>query len=239
MLHQESLPPSRHPGNSIPCKAANLRNTQRVNWRLGATLAVGVPLLLTSACSIQTDKNGENGNSDHVKISTPLGGLNVRSKDVDVSSLGLPQYPGSHILTKDQDNGNDGQVDLHMGFGPWQMRVKVVSLGTPDSPDKVLAFYRKALGKYGDVVECDGKKAVGTPTVTKEGLGCDEHSSGAHTNWNSKGSGVNINSDDHELKAGSQHRQHIVGFKKSDSGETKFALISLELPNTHSEEQTD
>ncbi len=230
-FHRPSVCTSSRDSSGLPV-------SRQIAWRLCATLAVAAPLLLTGACSIQADKHGENGDSDHVKISTPLGGLNVRSKDVDVASLGLPQYPGSHILTKDQDNGNDGQVDLHMGFGPWQMRVKVVSLATSDSPDKVLAFYRKALGKYGDVVECDGKKAVGTPAVTKEGLGCDEHSS-AHSSWNAKGSGVNINTDDHELKAGSQHRQHIVGFKKSDSDETKFALISLELPNTHSDEQTD
>ena len=236
-MHNHDNPASSRHACDLKIRSRSV--AARPLWRCAATLAVAAPLLLTSACSIQTDKNSDNGKSDHVKISTPLGGLNVRSKDIDVASLGLPQYPGSHVLTKDQDNGNDGQVDLHMGFGPWQMRVKVVSLGTTDSPDKVLAFYRKAMGKFGDVVECDGKKAVGTPAMTREGLGCDEHSSGSHGSLNAKNSGVNFDENDHELKAGSQHRQHIVGLKKSDSGETRFALISLELPSAHSEEQTD
>ena len=218
-----------------------LRSTNRVaprtgaSFRIAASAALLVPLILTSACSIQS---GKDGNADHVKISTPLGGLNVRSKDVDAASLGLPAYPGAHVLTKDEDNGNDGQVDLHMGFGPWQMRVKVVSYGTGDPQDKVMSFYRSALAKYGDVVECDGKHAVGSPAVTKEGLGCDEKTSGPHTEFNQHGS-VNISEDDLELKAGSKHRQHIVGFKKSDGSETRFALISLELPNGTTEEQTN
>ncbi len=206
--------------------------------RAAATLAMLVPLVLTSACSIQANKNGSDGDADHVKISTPLGGLNVRSKDVDATSLGLPQYPGAHVLTKGENNNDDGQVDLHMGFGPWQMRIKVVSFATPDPRDKVLAFYRNAMAKYGDVVECDGKKAVGTPRMTKEGLGCDDQNSGPQTKWNEHGA-VNINDNDIELKAGSKHRQHIVGFKKSDGGESRFALISLELPSGSSEEQTN
>jgi hypothetical protein len=203
-----------------------------------ALTVVLLPLLLTTACMIRTDKNGEDGKPDNVKISTPLGGINVRSKDVDASTLGLPEYPGAHQLTKDKDNGNDGSVDLHMGFGPWQMRVKVVSYGTPDSQDKVVAFYRNALGKYGDVVECDGHKVVGSPAITKEGLGCDESNSGPHTEWNQHGA-VSISESDLELKAGSKRRQHIVGFKKPDNGETRFVLISLDLPSTTSEQQTN
>ena len=205
--------------------------------RLAASAGLIVPLLLMGACSIQADKNGADGNSDHVKISTPLGGLNVKSTNVDAASLGLPEYPAAHVLTKDEDNGNDGQVDLHMGFGPWQMRVKVVSYGTSDQKDKVLAFYRTALAKYGDVVECNGKKAVGSPTVTKEGLGCDDSNRGAQAKWNDNG--ININDGDLELKAGSKHRQHIVSFKKTDGSETKFALVSLELPSGSSDEQTN
>jgi hypothetical protein len=204
--------------------------------RTAALSLVLVPILLTSACSIQEDKGNGDGKSDHVKISTPLGGLNVRSKDVDPASLGLPEYPGAHQLTKDEDNGNDGSVDLHMGFGPWQMRVKVITYGTTDSQDKVLAFYRKALGKYGDVIECDGHKAIGSPAVTQDGLGCSDKDGGAQTKVDMND--AHINSGDHELKAGSKHRQHIVGIKKSDSNETKFALIYLDLP-TGSDQQTN
>jgi hypothetical protein len=33
-----------------------------------------------------------------------------------------------------------------------------------------------------------------------------------------------------ELKAGSKRHQHIVGFNSSASGQTRFALVALDLP---------
>ena len=59
-----------------------------------------------------------------------------------------------------------------MGFGEWELRVKVVNFSTPDSQDKVLAFYKNALTRYGDVITCQGTTPVGTPTETSEGLTC-------------------------------------------------------------------
>ena len=220
-----------------PIRLSSPAQAKTIALRIAASAMLLVPLVVTGACSIQADKKNGDGEPDHVKISTPLGGLNVKSSNVDAASLGLPEYPGAHILTKDEDHGNDGQVDLHMGFGPWQMRIKVVSYGTSDPQDKVMTFYRTALAKYGDVVECSDNKAVGSPTVTKEGLGCDEHDGAAKAKWNENG--VVIDDRDVELKAGSKRRQHIVGFKKLDGGETKFALISLDLPGNTNEEQTN
>jgi hypothetical protein len=34
-----------------------------------------------------------------------------------------------------------------------------------------------------------------------------------------------------ELKAGSKRHQHIVGFQASDNGQTRFALVALDLPS--------
>jgi hypothetical protein len=123
-----------------------------------------------------------------------------------------------------------------MGFGPWQMRVQVATYGTSDPQDKVMAFYRQALTKYGDVVECSGDTPVGKPTVTSDGLSCDEHNSGS-VKWGDK-SGININNLHLVLKTGSRHHQHIVGFKDVD-GETRFSLVALDLPNTDKEQQTN
>jgi hypothetical protein len=109
-----------------------------------------------------------------------------------------------------------------MGFGKWQLRVKVVNYSTPDSQDKVMAFYGKALGRFGDVIKCNGDNAVGTPAVTREGLTCGE------------GHSQNVNIDEDKglnLRAGSKRHQHIVGFKSGDASGTKFALIELELPD--------
>ena len=121
-----------------------------------AWLAVSV-LLLAAGCRIQVDKN-DNGKDKNVKIDTPLGGLHVRTDQTSAADVGLPAYPGAQVSA---DKDGDKAADVHMGFGEWQLRVKVVTYRTPDSQDKVVAFYQKALGRYGDVIQCDGN--LGNP----------------------------------------------------------------------------
>ncbi len=196
-----------------------------------ACLVAGI--LFISGCRIEKDKS-DSGNGN-VKIATPFGGLNVRSNGTTAASIGLPEYPGARVIDK-KDDGDNGSVDLHMGFGPWQLHVQVASYGTTDAQDKVIAFYRQALSKYGDVLECDGNDAVGKLTRTSEGLTCTDHDTGGSTKWNK--SGANINDLHLELKTGSRHHQHLVGFKQKE-GETRFSLIALDLPNTNKDEQTN
>ena len=190
-------------------------------------------LLLTTGCMIQKDKS-DHGN-DNVKIATPFGGLSVRSDGATAASIGLPAYPGANVINK-KDDGDNGSVDLHMGFGPWQMHVQVASYETADSQGKVLSFYRQALSRYGDVLECEGDAAVGDRKTTSEGLTCSDHDKGGSTKWNK--SGVNIDDLHLELKTGSRHHQHIVGFKQKE-GQTRFSLIALDLPNTSKDEETN
>jgi len=46
-----------------------------------------------------------------------------------------------------------------------------------------LAFYRKPLSRYGEVLECDQSKPVGSHIVTRDGLTCsDEHDVRTQTN---------------------------------------------------------
>jgi hypothetical protein len=156
--------------------------------RYGCLVPVTGLLLLSSACRIQKDSNG---NSDDVKISTPFGGMNVSSNGTNAAAIGLPAYPGARAITKKTD-GDDGSVDLHMGFGPWQLHVQVANYGTGDSQDKVVAFYKQALGKYGAVIECSGGTPIGTPTQTSEGLNCSDDVKEGSVNW-SHNSGININ----------------------------------------------
>ena len=129
-------------------------------------------------------------------------------------------YPGAELVKKDKDNG---AADVNMSFGSFQLRVKAASYRTEDSPDKVSAFYRKALGRYGDVIECQNDKPVGSPIRTGEGLTCD----------NDKGNHITVNEDmsgKMELKAGSKVHQHIVAIDPDGSG-TKMGLVALDLPD--------
>ncbi len=131
---------------------------------------------MMSGCRIESDKR--NGN-DNVKIATPFGGMTVKTNDAVVTEgLGLPVYPGAELVKKDKDNG---AADVNMSFGSFQLRVKAASYRTEDSPDKVTAFYRKALGRYGDVIECQNDKPVGSPTRTARGADLRQREGESHS----------------------------------------------------------
>jgi hypothetical protein len=185
----------------------------------GMALVAAWGLLALAGCRIQVDKN-QDGKDKNVKIDTPLGGLHVRADQTAAADVGLPAYPGAQVASDDKDGNRS--ADVHMGFGEWQLRVKVVTYKTPDAQDKVVAFYQKALGRYGDVIECDGQHAVGSPAVTHEGLDCSDDNSKAH---------VKISEDTLlSLKAGSKRHQHIFAVQKSDGPGTRFTLVELQLP---------
>lgn len=174
-----------------------------------------------AACRVDVQKDA-NGKEKTVQVDTPFGGVHVNTDQTTAADLGLPRYPGSEELKNDEQHKS---ADVHLGFGEWQLRVRAVSYQTSDTQEQVTAFYKKALGRYGEVVTCQGNAPVGTPAVTSEGLTCDDNNS-------------NVKIDAHdfhshngfELKAGSKRHQHIVGFEDSKDGKTRFALVSLDLP---------
>jgi hypothetical protein len=176
-------------------------------------------LLALAGCHVSVDK-GRNGEDKNVKIDTPLGGLHVRSDQTSAVDLGLPTYPGAQIAP---DHEGDKSADVHFGFGQFQLRVKVVTYQTSDDRDKVVAFYKNAMGRFGQVITCDGNRPVGSPTMTGEGLTCNEERMG----------GVHVNGDTDEdtftLRAGSKHHQHLFVIKNGGEG-TKFSLVELQLP---------
>ena len=185
---------------------------------LGAGLAASFGL---GGCRVHVDKDAD-GKEKNVQVDTPFGGVHVNTDQTSAADLGLPLYPGAQPVTDDDKHKS---ADVHLGFGEWQLRVKAVSYSTPDSQDKVAAFYKKALTRFGDVITCQGNSPVGTPTVTHEGLTCAD---------NGKNNKVKFDDSDfrqdYQLKAGSKRHQHIVGFEDAKSGNTHFALVALDLP---------
>jgi len=182
-------------------------------------LAAGI-----AGCRVHVDK-GANGEDKNVQVDTPFGGVHVNTDQTSASDLGLPVYPGASAVKGDDEHKS---ADVHMGFGEWQLRVRAVSYSTPDAEDKVVAFYKKALGRYGDVITCDRNTAVGTPVATSEGLTCEDDKKGGHIQIDHRDYGSGKNSL--ELKAGSRRHQHIVGFETPKEGNTRFALVALDLP---------
>jgi len=176
---------------------------------------------LMSGCRVDTHRNG-NGDDKDVNISTPFGGMSVKTNEAGVEGgLGLDVYPGATLESKEK--GHDGAADVNLSFGSFHLGVKAVSYTTPDAPDKVLAFYRAKMAKFGTVILCQHHQAVGTPVRTQDGLTCDDDNKHVH---------MSVSDNDHdkqELKAGSRQHQHIVEVETRGTG-TKFGLVMLDLP---------
>lgn len=134
------------------------------------------------------------------------------------AGIGLPVYPGATVY-KDKDNDSGG--DLGLSFGDFHFSLMAINYVTKDSPEQVLHFYRKPLSRYGQVLECDHGKPVGSLTVTRSGLTCDLKDRGNSSSYSSSG---------HEIRAGSPHKFRVVGIDESHAGPTRFALVYLELP---------
>ena len=200
--------------------------------RKSIAIAAGLACVAALAgCRIHVDKDA-NGKEKTVQVDTPFGGVHVNTDQTSASDLGLPVYPGAKLETGDDNKS----ADIHMGFGEWQLRIRAIKYVTTDPQDKVAEFYKKALGRYGNVITCQGNEPVGTPTTTTEGLTCQDD------NKNSK-----IQVNDHntidfrnglQLKAGSKRHQHIVGFdQKGDA--VHIALVALDLPASVDDGKSD
>jgi len=196
------------------------KRMRRITGSLAALLLVAG---IAGCFRVHVDKDA-NGEDKNVQVDTPFGGVHVNTNQTSASDLGLPVYPGSKQVADDDKHKS---ADVHLGFGEWELRVRAVTYATSDTPDQVTAFYKKALGRYGDVITCQGNTPVGIPAATSEGLTCADD----------KGGNVKIDRSDYgsskngvELKAGSRRHQHIVGFEESKNGQTRFALVALDLP---------
>jgi hypothetical protein len=192
----------------------------RISVSTSCALAALTLVVALSGCRIESDKHGD---GDNVKIATPFGGMQVKTDDsVVANGIGLPVYPGATLIKKKENGKESGAADVNMSFGSFALRVKAMSYHSDDSPAKIAAFYRTALAKYGDIIQCEHNHPVGSPSKTSQGLTCD----------NQHGNHIDVtDSEDSkmELKTGSQQHQHIVALDP-DGGGTKIGLVALDLP---------
>jgi hypothetical protein len=196
-----------------------LVRNKRVISLLCSTLVAG-SLLVLAACNMHVDEKKE-GKNKNVDISTPFGDLKVRNQ-ADAKDTGLPVYPNSH--EKPSDNNDDNKsANVNLSFGKFGLKVAVATYETDASPDKVLAYYRTEIGKYGKVLECKGG-SIGNVHVdhsdkNDKELHCDSHGDSNVT----------------ELKVGNEGLQRIVAVKPNGKG-TEFSLVYVRTTGTDKDE---
>jgi hypothetical protein len=135
----------------------------------------------------------------------------VASKNAGAKDIGLPIYPGSR---KHKDSSDDSaSVQLGAWGGSSGFKLAVLKMDSDDAPEKVTAFYRKALSKYGKVLNCsDSGAAAAAKEKSANGLDCqDDHA------------------DENEtvLKAGTKEAKRIVSVKPNGSGSI-YDLVYIE-----------
>ena len=137
--------------------------------------------------------------------------------EASAKDVGLPIYPGARPHKEKEDDSES--VKMGLWGGSFAFKLAVVKLESNDSPQKVAAFYKKALARYGTVLDCG---AASSQTGNKDGnesskkLTCedDKPDPGGMT-----------------FKAGTKEKQHVVGIEPNGSGSV-FQLVYVESPDS-------
>ena len=82
----------------------------------------------------------------------------VASGKATAKDVGLPIYPGSKPH-KDKDEDSSA-ANLGLWGGGAGFKLAILKLETSDSPEKVAVFYKRALAKYGNVLDCTNNSGV-------------------------------------------------------------------------------
>jgi len=185
-------------------------------WNRAASAALLLAACVAlSACSIQQDKSqGRNS----VEIKTPVGGVSINGANT-AQETGLAVYPGAK--PRAPRDGKDSSANVNLSSNRFGLKVAVIEMVTDDPPEKVAAFYRKELAKYGRILECPGRKGVTVGWVGKASSDSDKDNNRLTCADDTGGKTL-------ELKVGTRENLHLVAVETKD-GHTEFALVHLRM----------
>jgi hypothetical protein len=162
--------------------------------------------VLLAGCSIHASKSSDDSKKD-VDIRSPFGSISVHEGSVDAKDIGLPAYPGARPTKGHNDDDDSDNANVNISSSLFGVKVVVQKFETDDSPDKVLAFYQKPMGKYGKVIQCSGSYH-----------GFHHHGKDAPVSCDNTGG------DEKALKVGTENDQHVVAVKPRGNG-SEFTLV--------------
>jgi hypothetical protein len=135
------------------------------------------------------------------------------SKQATSKEVGLPVYAGA----KPHKDEKDDSPSVQMGIwgSTFGFKLAVMKMESNDAPEKIAEFYKKALAKYGTVLNCPDPSQKAS---TKEKSGSSNQ--------------LDCGDDKPEkggllFKAGTKERQHLVAIQPNGQG-SLFQLVYVE-----------
>ena len=184
---------------------------KKIGARFLPALVITSVALLLGACSVHVDDKDKKNKK--VDIQTPFANLKVDSSE-KAADNGIPVYPGAHLRPSDKD-GDSHRANVNIGAMGFGLKVIAAEYETPDSPEKVKAYYEDKMKSFGGVLVCSGHSGGSDVHIHKHGdddnkLSCsDTHGDG----W--------------EIKAGTGDNEHLVSIEPNGSG-TRFGTVLIQ-----------
>ena len=146
------------------------------------------------------------------------------SQQATAKDVGLPVYPGAK--THKDEKGDSPAVQMGLWGGSFGFKLALMKMESNDGPEKIAEFYKKALAKYGTVLNCsdpsrnaNAKDANGSSSKLE--CGDDKPEKGGLV-----------------FKAGTKEKQHIVGIQPNGQGSI-FQLVYVEARGDDKEKKAN
>jgi hypothetical protein len=169
----------------------------------GFCAALGLAMLISTNSAQAGGRNRESQDKDGAGITF--------SKQATPKEVGLPAYPGAKLHKDEKDDSASVQMGLWgASFG---LNRAVLKMESGDGPEKIAEFYKKALARYGTVLNCsDPSQKEKDKNGSSNKLTCDDDKP-------EKGGLV--------FKAGTKEKQHVVAIQADGKG-SLFQLVYVE-----------
>ncbi len=141
----------------------------------------------------------------------PDGAGVVISAKASERDVGLPIYPGSK--PRQEKDSNSSSANLGLWGGGSGFKLAVLKMESGDSMEKISSFYRKALSKYGPVLDC-----TSPPTASDKSAKDDSKKLTCGDDKADRGGYL--------FKSGTKEKQHMVAIEPNGKG-TTYTLLNL------------
>jgi hypothetical protein len=135
------------------------------------------------------------------------------SKQATPKEVGLPAYPGAKLHKDEKDDS--ASVQMGLWGGSFGFKLAVMKMESNDAPEKIAEFYKKALAKYGTVLNCSD------PSQKENAKNKDDASNKLVCEDDNPEKGGLL------FKAGTKEKQHLVAIQASGQG-SLFQLVYVE-----------